>query len=45
MQLINQEASAEGTLNTPINSLGKDHEQCIHEAQAELAFTAVKEAQ
>jgi hypothetical protein len=45
VQLANLEAAGEETLTISIKALGKDHEQRVHEARAELTFTAVDAAQ
>jgi hypothetical protein len=41
VQLANLEAKAEGVLTIPLKALGKDHEQRVHEARAELTLNAV----
>jgi Ca-activated chloride channel homolog len=45
VQLANLEAAVEGALTIPLKALGKDHEQRVHEARAELTLTAVDAAQ
>ncbi|MBW6466853.1 MAG: VWA domain-containing protein [Brevefilum sp.] len=41
VQLSNLEAKGGSDLTIPLKALGKDHEQRVHEARAELVFAAV----